>query len=275
MMTGVYNRYIKCCDYMNYTIGYGAQFRYGIDSQYGDIIFIMKDGDWWKKKKLTMGHFWTNGLNGFHRYTKKLDSYISDELKKDANMFDFRQKDERGTGLECISLKWHTTWCNIQFNFEENITIDYVDTILVPKWLISDVYAISKMLKIDMITFTKFITNKMPIFKDGTKNLYNGKFVLYGPDKANDSYSVIKDEFVKNWQDTLDTFYPWRDLNKFRDPEYESTMRDPSPYGNSSLLALSYDSFLDAQKIYMSKLVKVNDLLYPKEEILAEINEAK
>jgi hypothetical protein len=101
----------------------GLQFRYGVDSQYGDVIFIMKPGFYYKYNKNNYARVWRllqstlNAINDFEekdkykhitvsdyihyalrdpqtvdrKYIKTLsDKKLKSELKKDANLFKFR-----------------------------------------------------------------------------------------------------------------------------------------------------------------------------------------
>jgi hypothetical protein len=43
MLAGYYD-HLRCCDKNGGILGYGIQFRHGLDSQYGEIKFIMKNG---------------------------------------------------------------------------------------------------------------------------------------------------------------------------------------------------------------------------------------
>ncbi len=249
MMIGEYDRHIKCCDPTLYR---GAQFRYGLDSQYGDVMFIMKPTGWWKRMKgvnFTDGSViidkpfigrWFQG--DFLVYEGKNIKVINERLNQEAQKYGYRPHDIRGDGTECMSNPpWDFTWCNSQMHLGQDVDLNLVDTVLVPQWLISD----NKLNVPHKKDFLKMIRNELPRFSDGTRNPLNGKFVLYGPTKANKHYSMISD-------------IAYTDIyNGINVPRYSdsSTVRDISVFSGSSTMAVSPIAFDDATKKYM-KLIK-------------------
>lgn len=155
-------KYIRCC-LDDKPILLGAQFRHGIDSQYGEIIFIMKDKFWINKKGLlpkiderdingniptmktnypVFGHFFKND---FLEYTPKNSKTIDKWLYEEASKYDFRHSTNYGVH-NCIGDT--ISWCNIQLHLSENIDLDNVEKIYVPNWL-----------KYELIDYFKYDTN--------------------------------------------------------------------------------------------------------------------
>ncbi len=274
MLKGKYVQHIRCCDEHG-IVGRGAQFRYGIDSQYGDIIFIMKPTDWWKSMKgVNLNSYsakpsdtpelgrWFHSKSGMdiRPYKNKNIKYIDNNLKEEVNMFDFRPTDIEGDATECEDDTWVFTWCNSQLHLSENVNFDNVEMVLAPNWIISDKSAFSNM-GIDYKLLQHAVINKLPVLANGEANKLNGKFVLYGPAKQKDAYAFIRNI---NSEDaaTLKNYYPTIKDSKYYKPN-GSTARKSFPAGNSSRIAISDAAYLDAEKLYMHMLVKHN-LIYKK-----------
>lgn len=259
MMKGDYDRLFKCCDDNGKPIGRGAQFRYGLDSQYGDIMFIMKRGDWWKNvkgvmpnlmggpsrmtQKAVLGHFFKDD---FIAYTKGNEAKINKMLTDDAEMYDFRPKNISGSGTECKLAKWEFTWCNIQLHSGSPIYFDMVEKVLVPQWMVEDKSSLPQLS--DRDDFIKMISNDLPKFPDGQINPLDGKFVLYGPKKMSDHYQYFRQgEWVREWYGALDA-------SNYQ--QFGSTARNPFPAGNSSKIAVSAEAFEEAEKIYVKTMIE-------------------
>ena len=274
MLMGDYELYIRGCMNKHQAQGRGAQFRYGIDSQYGDIMFIMKPTWNWQSLKGSepnpyggpayitdypiIGHIFKEGFMKYDQYTQK---DINKTFKHEANEFDFRPDNVTGNGMECSEDDWIFSWCNYQLHLAENITFDNVEVVLAPRWLITDQNAIDSI-KYDegdgessnkeesINNLQKAITNNFPKLSNGKTNTLNGKFVLYGPEKQDDAYAYFS-RIIREF----DRYYP-----NLTDDKYNinngSTMRTRYPLGNSSQLAISASAYLDAEKVYMKLLMR-------------------
>lgn len=261
---GRFHPFIRGLDVTGQPVGRGAQFRYGIDSQYGDFIFIMKDGLWWEKmrgvdpittritKNPVLFHIFNENTPHIE-YTKHTKQLAENEMEKDAKLFDFRSKYERGTGLECNNDLWTISWCNMQIHLGENVGFENVDTVLYPRWIMylsgGPMGIIDPMLK-------KMVFNDLPFFPSGKTNFLNGKFISYGPKNVKDAYSYIDISISRDYPPTV--------VNQ----KYSSTRRNTMYLGSSSKLSISHNAFIDAEKIYMEHLV-LNNMYYIDE---SEIN---
>ena len=138
----------------------GAQFRYGIDSQYGEIKFIMKRNSYLISKLYGNSNNIVTGcaVNKYGAYfvddpyytklpdlTKELtEEKLDDELLKEAKNYDFRMhkynnnsnKNSFTNGSKCNN-DYMPTWCNIQLHVSEDVSLRHVDYILVPNFVFS------------------------------------------------------------------------------------------------------------------------------------------
>jgi hypothetical protein len=257
MMKGEYKREIRCCDDKGVPVGLGAQFRYGLDSQYGDVLFIMKP-EWWKYVKgVDIRNIRITRRPYIGRiFRKDLIEYIGDNkeiinkrLRKEAREYNFRPTGIVGDGTECLKDDWVFSWCNSQFHVGEAVKFDKVYRVLVPRWVINDKQAINKMEKIDIENLQKLVMNQMPYFPDGRKNLLNGKFMLYGPSKIGKAYGYF---FENSFYEIKDIYAGVGDIKKYQKPT--STSRLKTKLGGSSVIAISENAFKEAESIYMKLL---------------------
>ena len=263
MMTGEYDREIRCCTPNGEPFERGAQFRWGLDSQYGDILFVMEPGDWWKNLKgvemnpyggpaqivdsPVIGHFFKDD---FTQYKGEGRDEIEKMMLEDAHMYGHRPHTARGSGAECNQNEWDLSWCNLQLHSGTTIPLTKVEKVLFPRWMITDNDSIKSMT--NGFEFINMVSNILPTFPDGSPNPLNGKFVPYGPEKKVDAYQYIRNEdFDKEWNQE---WYGDLDITKYS--TYGNTARDPSVHGNSSRLAVSTEAFEDAEKIYFELLFR-------------------
>lgn len=262
------SNYIRCCQESGHPIGKGAQFRYGLDSQYGDVIFIMKPNFWENKKGVlpnlngpsvitqnpVIGHIFRDDFVEFKpENEKKIEKWALDEAKN----YNFRQPTGKLNGDECTQNTWNVSWCNLQLHLGDNIDLSQVDKVYVPKWLKTYSYAFASNpnLQFDKDILIKLVNNSLPLLPNGQSNHLNGKFNYYGPESPQDHYLEITDKLK---QDQLSDYIygtiqptnvPSTDINV-------QTKREIQPRGSSSTLFLSESAFLNLQKLYMLDLVR-------------------
>lgn len=254
MISKEYQPYIRCCDEKGNPIGRGAQFRHGLDSQYGDVIFIMKpDRKWWIDKKGVdrNGHKRSSPNFGrFFSFKYPITDYKTDKqsiekaLEQEALMSTFRDKDLRGDGTECeVSPTPNLTWCFTQMHLGGNVGLGNVYKILVPRWIIDNS---PKGLNDSDKQGLKLLKK---ILKGEHESELKGKMILYGPSTVNEFYDYISPRMEL---DEKKTFYPGflRKNNKIT-----HTTRDPEELGSTSLLSLSGKAYRQAEKIYFNMMV--------------------
>lgn len=286
MIAGEYKREIRCCEDDGSPYKLGAQFRYGLDSQYGDIVFVAKAGDWWKSMKgVARNDFDANGApplvenpvlghlfqeKDFLQYDQWNKERIDTSLRRDAQLFDFRPHDATGSGLECMRGEDSVfTWCNTQMHLGSSVPLDLIGTVLAPRWIVDDKAALSMVPNSGALV--NMVTNNMPVFPDGTKNELDGKFVLYGPSIAENHYEYIRSAGAfRKMYGAADpdaafnaTYLPFISDFDGRRTSYGSTARSPALFGNSSRMAMSAAAFDEATQIYMNMLVDADYVADP------------
>ena len=124
----------------------GLFFRYGVDSQYGEVIFIMKPGFFYKysTRQTYFEHLFLKNKDGITDRYWTTSIEIKEKLKKDANMFSYRilNKDTdlanilaSFSGNECNSNTWNNSWCNMQMTMHEDVYFNDVLFVLLPEWI--------------------------------------------------------------------------------------------------------------------------------------------
>ena len=217
-------------------VGKGAQFGYGIDSQFGDVVIVMTDGFEIDKPFLYPDVFSgdvSRSDDPFYYHSFGIPASYQKEgesegklMEREARAFDFRPKDFNGGGTECIGEEYRPTWCNYQIGLASIIRPVDVKMVMIPRWLVKREGDGSK-----------FAENLVKIFGD--------RVVIYGPEKMEDHYSYVS---------RSEPFYAEIQSEK-KKPITSSTSRDPTPYGNASNMALSAEAFLEAEKLYMFLLL--------------------
>lgn len=249
--------YIRCCvDGKPY--GRGAQFRYGLDSQYGDIIFIMKAGDKWYKdisgvslneeftENPAVGRFFDDSfpIEDYHS-----PSTIRKFLSNEARNYTFRSPTIRGDGTECVIPPLpKLSWCNSQMHLGENVSFDNVYKVLVPRWLEKD-FKIHDNVYVDRIIFNDWIHGPIRYPNRNVVKEFNKlreKVEFYGPSDIQEFYDYVHPSLGSNYEG-----YDYS-LNK----SDTHTRRNPSILGNSSKISLSAKAFREAEKIYMRCLIE-------------------
>lgn len=156
--------------------GRGAQFRYGLDSQYGIVMIIMKKNDYLLKmysdrtdkndiivkgmganKQLEQEPYFTSLSDGLDRYKNE---EIDDKLNQDAINYTFRkyQNNHIFCNNKIIMNDGHyinsnskskMSWCNTQLHIGSNVSTEHIDYILVPGFIYDQVKDINENLTID------------------------------------------------------------------------------------------------------------------------------
>ena len=208
IITSSDSHYIRCCSPDGSIINKGAQFRHGLDSQYGDIVFVMQKDFWLKKKgmdyhnKVPVSH----AVVG-HSHKRDFIEYNSLQninqthkwLEKDANLYAMREPIRLdkgfGSGKECKGKAWQFSWCNVQLHLGENIDLTNVRRVYAPAWLLRDAGTIERIQAhgVNTTLLQLLVSNQLPYFPNANhkRNPLNGLFHLYGPPLANDHYHII------------------------------------------------------------------------------------
>lgn len=262
-----------------YPSGRGAQFRWGIDSQYGDVILIMKPQFW---KRYTKG-ISENGyndpeitegvtFNDFWASKQTKEKEITDQLNKEAKNFGFREPKILGTHCILPDDRKNLTWCNVQIHIGENVSIDDVDTVLVPRYLGTSRIQF-KGVAISDIIFKAQYDQYYEI--DGEQNLnpFYGKIVEYGPldtyfnskesKRNHPHYSIV----LKSHRKMRDPIYDeilkgYTVVEHISDPYFEEIIKNglhrSYAGGHSSIIGLSKIAYIDAVEEYMYRLLEHN-----------------
>jgi hypothetical protein len=226
----------------------GAQFRYGIDSQYGEIMFIMKkdflnsfedflecDG-FFGCKPVQKPFFWN-----------PLVDYPNPDLEATAKKFTFRPEDYRGNGTECQHGvgKHYPTWCNQQVHINKTVSLDFVDKVLIPSYIYDDGRVNKKIIKHTQYDMRNLNTDD--ILPNGEKNPLKGKVLTYGPSYGVEHYSYIspKEYSILEFYGTI------LPMTVFK-PQKTSTIRE-GPI--SAQVFISPEAFYEAEQTYMHHLV--------------------
>ena len=271
MMMSTDSRYIRSLDLTGNLINRGAQFRNGLDSQYGDVVFVMKDNFWLNlngshyhtrhvTERVIFGHFYKRDFIEFS--TEANRNLINRWLEKDARFYDFRPETNGLNGKECKRRQWNVSWCNLQIHLGQNVDFSYVEKMYVPAWLLHDTATLAQIEAGGVnTTFLKLlVSNNLPRYATGdhAANPLNGLFHLYGPSLARDHYHRIEKERGKMKASEITTliYTPIVPLNE----SYRiQTHRRSS---SSSIISLHERAFIDLQIKYMADLVKNNMTKY-------------
>lgn len=274
IITSADTRYIRCCDHDGTAINKGAQFRHGLDSQYGDIVFVMHKEFWRDKKGMdyhnrsSVAHAIVGHVHkhDFVEYDGPGNTNIVDRwLEIDAKMYDMRKPIppgvRLGNGKECRGVEWQFSWCNLQIHMGENIELTNVRRVYAPAWLLHDTMMMSKIEAngVNATLLRLLVSNQLPNYPNGDQapNPLNGLFHLYGPPLANDHYHMIFKARRKIGQDdlansTYDAILP----TSFGQLQHIPTHRSASH--SSSTVFLDEKAFIDLEIRYMADLVYHN-----------------
>lgn len=283
MLTGAYS-FIRCCKVSwnneEVPVGRGAQFRYGLDSQYGEIKIILKP------------KFWENYALGVDLFTEQIvdkpqfydfwgkSGYTADNsdlkylLETEALNYNFRRLDEKlgltnEGGSECIRMgkeilankekglppsvlsKAYPSWCNIQLHLGNNVKFDDILAVIVPAFLKDP------KLKFNGVPITKILDSAQndAVLPDGKPNPFRGKLIFTGSGDATKYYDYKSDSIAyKSGSHAAEKFY--NELKSGRSAQGDYMHRSNRPFGNSSQVAVSAEEFVKEQQEYMKLLVK-------------------
>ncbi len=149
----------------------GVQFRYGLDSQYGEIKFIMKKNNYLLKsfiyqkneddiivdgKDIIRHSVTANDPNYFNFWKRQtfINDNLNKELKTEAKMYNFRNNDKEeydyynayknntkhilSAWTYCIDdEKKKPSWCSIQLHLENHVDLRHVEYVIIPKFMFS------------------------------------------------------------------------------------------------------------------------------------------
>jgi len=254
MLSGEYT-YIRALDAFGRPIGRGAQFRYGLDSQYGDVKLIMKpDFNIVCSKGVTHDHIITDEpvyarITDLAKHYNK--SELEKELKQDALNYTFRKyaNTRNFNNYEC-TLPKPPSWCNIQVQLGCNITFDYIQYVILPGFLKNMVVNT----KYGSMPFSELLVkHEHPAFKDK---------LIFGPNiPPIDYYSFISERLhTTEFYAKLIKKYPTvlSDKKNILSGVRENVRRNPMITNNSSLISVSSKAFLYEEQIYMNILALKN-----------------
>lgn len=259
--------------------GRGAQFRWGVDSQYGDVIFIMKP-EFWKRytkgvieegsygPRITDGVIFTNIWNGRQRTEDAGAKELASTLNKEALNFGFREPkvvdlNHCHSPEDVINL----TWCNTQIHIGENVSFDDIDVVLIPKYLQGWATVPIEFQDVDISDILFDAQHNKTI--NGNPNPFYQKFIEYGPlsdlvpgaGVPHPHYSIVLKETRRKRDPIYDKLlkgYTVADVasSKEEEPAIKGALHRSRYGGNSSMIGLSKIAFIDAQEQYMYRLLE-------------------
>jgi hypothetical protein len=209
------SRYIRGINIDGSVANKGAQFRNGVDSQYGDVVFVMKRDFWhnlrgvdYKTHQILsqpfIGHFYRRD---FLEYNGSANvDFVGRWLAKEARMYTFRPPTSGLNGKECKRRAWNVSWCNLQLHIGQNVDFSFVEKVYVPAWLVTDTIAVQNISKhgINVTLLKLLVSNQLPFFPSEQQsvlvsevNELNGRFSLYGPKFAADHYHKLERHHFK------------------------------------------------------------------------------
>lgn len=273
------SRYIRCCDHQGSAINKGAQFRDGLDSQYGDVIFLMKTNFWqgmkgvhYSNESITR-HIFAGHVHhhDFIEYTGEGNVNLVDRwLEQDARLFDFRRPLAEGmhvgNGKECTKHDWAFSWCNTQIHIGDNVGFEHVEKVYVPAWIVYDNETIAQIEKkgVNTTMLQLLVTNRLPFYPTGdhASNPLNGLFHLYGPRNAHEHYYVIAKERHKIMLDGL-AHAVYEPIHPKSSGQQQSTPTHRHSARSSSTVFLDENTFVDLEVRYMADLISRNMTMHP------------
>ncbi|QKF93756.1 putative glutamine amidotransferase [Fadolivirus algeromassiliense] len=211
--------------------GYGAQFRYGLDSQYGEIKFIMKKTSYLLKNFIhrhsvddiiadgktfnyTIVENQPQYYNLFYNNNISLEGDdLNNKLYNEAKKYNFRVNDKEqykyykldtnytNNPYSYCNTEEKPSWCNIQMHIGNNVSLRHVECVLIPRFILSDEFQSfidTNGLFTDILKGEKikdYIERQFngSIEKNGRINhLYNKLLVVEEANDYKDYYAVIR-----------------------------------------------------------------------------------
>ena len=234
--------------------GRGAQFRWGVDSQYGDVMFIMKPQFW---RNYTKGATMASMIVDYPVFLDLFQDISGDEktmfptMQRDALNFNWRPHDAKQDPVQaCQGDDRKTlTWCNIQLHIGENVSLFDVDTVLVPRYLVT-----SGLTLIDGRPIDKFLDSLQSQIElpDIGLNPFYGRIEYYGPKTVEKHYTYIAKSTRADYYSTLSIkAIP----SSSKEAVQRGMMRDPAYIGTSSKISISAEAYTSAEKEYFKRLL--------------------
>ena len=274
-----------------YPVGRGAQFRWGIDSQYGDVIFIMKPYFW---RNYTFGVTESEGsapritkdivFNDFWSGKQTGEKEAMESLKREAGYFGFREPKVINAYADYCADKRdreNLTWCNTQIHIGENVSFDDIDAVLVPRYIGSGAGGSiitfpgpdGVPMKITDIIFQAQF-NKTLLQKGNGKpipNPFYQKIIEYGPSldsthlkgEKHPHYSIVLKRARKSRDPIYDKILEgYKVSDEIGDAEEKIAIKHALHRGrfggHSSTIGLSNLAFIGAEEQYMIRLLEHN-----------------
>jgi hypothetical protein len=245
-----------------YPVGRGAQFRWGIDSQYGEVILVMKP-DFWKKYNkgvrmdgfdsrivdgVVFTDFWKPDQSGLPYQMTESEIIKSGQLQTEAKNFGFRDMVTPDKVNHCSAKdRPNLTWCNIQLHIGDNVDLSNVLAVLVPRYLLN--------------VKEKWGGMDIPELIKSPTNPFHDRIIFYGPDDAGPpigphSHYSIALKYLKKRDPIYDKIlkgYTVADqpMSHLEDIAVDKGLHRSRIGGHSSMIGLSQEAFVDAQKHYM------------------------
>ena len=230
----------------------GLQFRYGLDSQYGDISFVLKNRplSYWHSKPgkgvANQGITEVDNAVFMDHWNKKqiLETELPRYLKEEANNYGFlgegrtREAEHyHNASGACVSKSaGRPAWCNMQMQLNTDIGPKDIAAVILPGFLRSETARIQKQLPgVDLL------------------------FVDSVPSKAYHDYYLEPREGLEDLVNS----------GSIEEAVQNGVMRSPFVEGNSSTVSLSKQAFTEAQKVYMKYISKHADQFDSEEKLLA------
>lgn len=297
MLSGEYS-FIRCCDFSTgrkRPVGLGAQFRYGLDSQYGEIKLIMKP-EFWKRYNQGVIIDYSNKDNPkaegivntpvFYDYWlaqgyQDTDPDLLYLLKTEALNYNFRIIDEtlglvnegapdckkysnqiienKNKGIPpSVLSSVHPSWCNVQLHLGDNVNFDDIMAIIVPGFLKNP----NIMFRNRPIVQILDEAQNNDTLQNGRPNPFKGKLVFsntsYIPSKYYNDYDNMLG--VESKSGNVEELNFYNNLNKIMNNQEKSSynpfMQRKSKFG-SSLVSVNAEDFVIEQKLYFLLLVSV------------------
>lgn len=274
MTSGLFS-FIRCCEISGDLVGKGAQFRYGLDSQYGDVKLIMKPNFWKKYKKGVKNYPYSeivNYLTIFDFWESKDYKYPDDfnEIKKlmyeQSISYDFRERknEKKNNGNDCTVMTYDevkefkqenrfiNSWCNYQLHLAENVNFDDIDYVILPGYLQKLNISFEKYGKISdhlkMIQTTIIINGEVNPF-------YNKLFFNEHGNDSKSYYSYLSSRLTSPFYEKLQELKLISIIDEQENSVLEGTRRSSNYSGNSSMISNKLNIFWEDQKIYMKNLL--------------------
>lgn len=238
-------------------VGRGLQFRYGLDSQYGEVKLIMKPDfelscnvgvhpKMTGRQSLIQKRIYATVFADEHGDWEYYDDF-DDKFRDEAFKYTFRQYSELPGTTDCWRTSLPPSWCNLQLHLGCNIDFDSILAIIVPGYLKDHCLQIK-----DRIIFFDDLVEKTRISSLKHKIIYS---TYTSPDKY---YSFLAPHLKTiPYYQNLFADYP-NIKTDVKSAVSGNTYRNPEPYNNSSTMSTALNIFTEEEKIYMRFILLAN-----------------